>query len=32
MLGLFKDYLMQQYEDWNEEDLTYDKWRFLKQI
>ena len=32
MLGLFKDYLMQQYEDWNEEELTYDKWSFLQQI
>ena len=32
MLGLFKDYLMQQYEDWNEEDLIYDKWSFLKKV
>lgn len=30
MLGIFKDYLMQQYEGWNEEDLIYDKWSFLK--
>ena len=30
MLGIFREYLMQQYEGWNEEDLVYDKWRFLK--
>ena len=32
MLGLFKDYLMQQYKYWNEEDLIYDKWSFLKKV
>lgn len=32
MLGLFKEYLMQQYEDWKEEDLVYDKWSFFKQV
>lgn len=30
MLGMFREYLMQQYEDWNEDDLTYSKWDFLK--
>ena len=32
MLELFKAYLMQQYEDWKEEDLVYDKWSFFKQV
>lgn len=32
MLGIFKEYLMSQYEDWNEEDLTYSKWNFFKKI
>ena len=32
MLELFRDYLMQQYENWNEEDLVYDKWSFLKNV
>lgn len=30
MLGIFREYLMQQYADWNEEELKYDKWSFLK--
>lgn len=30
MLGIFKEYLMQQYDDWNEDDLKYSKWDFLK--
>lgn len=29
MLGIFRDYLMQQYEDWDESKLTYSKWDFL---
>lgn len=29
MLGIFKDYLMQQYPDWDEDRLTYSKWDFL---
>ena len=30
MLGMFREYLMQMYDGWNEEDLKYDKWDFLK--
>lgn len=30
MLEIFKEHLMQQYPDWNEEELIYDKWDFLK--
>ena len=30
MLGMFKEYLMNEYEDWNEDDLKYSKWDFLK--
>ena len=29
MLGMFSEYLMQQYSDWNESKLTYSKWDFL---
>lgn len=28
MLDIFKRHLMQQYPDWNEEDLVYKKWDF----
>lgn len=31
MLGIFQEYLMSEYEDWNEDDLIYSKWDFLKQ-
>ena len=31
MLGIFREYLMQQYPDWDESQLTYSKWRFLEQ-
>lgn len=31
MLGIFQEYLMSEYEDWNEDDLKYSKWDFLKQ-
>lgn len=27
MLGIFRDYLKSKYKDWNEEMLTYSKWR-----
>ena len=30
MLGIFKEYLMNEYKDWNEDDLRYSKWDFLK--
>ena len=30
MLEIFKEHLMQQYPDWNEKELVYDKWSFLK--
>lgn len=26
MLGIFKKYLMNQYPDWNEEELVYSRW------
>jgi hypothetical protein len=29
MRGLFREYLMQYYPDWNEEKLVYSKWREL---
>lgn len=29
MLGMFREYLMQQYADWEERKLTYSKWDFL---
>ena len=32
MLGMFREYLMNQYEDWDEEELTYSKWDFLKNV
>lgn len=28
MLEIFREYLMQQYPDWNEHDLVYSKWNF----
>ena len=31
MLGIFREYLMGFYPDWNEESLRYSKWAFLKQ-
>lgn len=30
MLCIFRIYLQEQYPEWKEEDLTYDKWKFLK--
>lgn len=30
MLGKFKEYLMDQYGDWNEDGLRYSKWNFLE--
>lgn len=27
MLGIFREYLMEQYPDWNEEELVYSKWK-----
>ena len=30
MREMFKEYLMEQYKGWNEGDLVYDKWAFLK--
>ena len=30
MLGMFREYLMQQYEGWDESKLVYSKWDFLK--
>lgn len=27
MLGIFRSYLMEQYPDWNEEELVYSKWK-----
>lgn len=32
MLELFKDYLMQQYDDWDERNLIYSKWAFLENL
>ena len=29
MLEMFKDYLQEHYPDWNEDELVYNKWRFL---
>ena len=31
MLDMFKEYLQNKYPNWNEKDLIYDKWRFLKE-
>ena len=31
MLEIFREYLKSKYPDWNEKDLIYDKWRFLKE-
>lgn len=31
MLEIFQEYLKSKYPDWNEKDLIYDKWRFLKE-
>lgn len=28
MLGMFREYLKNHYEDWNEEELVYRKWNF----
>ena len=28
MLELFREYLMQQYPDWNEQEIVYSKWNF----
>ena len=28
MLEIFREYLMQQYPDWNEQELVYSKWNF----
>lgn len=28
MLGIFRDYLRQQYPDWNEKKLVYSKWNY----
>lgn len=30
MLELYADYMRQQYEDWDESQLTYNKWSFLE--
>ncbi len=30
MLELYADYMRQQYEDWDESQLTYNKWAFLE--
>lgn len=30
MLQLFREYLQRHYQDWNEEQLKYSKWNFLK--
>ena len=30
MLEIFREYLMEHYPDWNEKELTYSKWDFLK--
>lgn len=30
MLGLFREYLSKRYRGWNEKELVYDKWSFLK--
>jgi hypothetical protein len=30
MREMFKEYLQKYYRDWNEKDLVYDKWKFLK--
>lgn len=31
MLGMFREYLMSRYPEWDESKLTYDKWAFLKE-
>lgn len=31
MLKIFADYLKSKYPDWNEKDLIYSKWAFLKE-
>ena len=28
MLGMFREYLQSRYDDWNEEELVYNKWKF----
>lgn len=30
MKEMLRDYLKENYKNWNEEDLIYDKWKFLK--
>ena len=30
MLEMVREYLMEQYDNWKEEDLVYSKWDFLK--
>lgn len=30
MLEFFKEYLQRHYPDWDEKELVYDKWKFLK--
>lgn len=30
MLGIFRAYLQEHYPEWNEAELVYDKWNFLK--
>lgn len=31
MREMFKKYLQKHYKDWDEKDLVYDKWKFLKE-